>query len=146
MWYHRIQTKIAGAAYFYRPQTKVAKVTVSQVSVCPPGGGRGCGVSCPRGVSATPPPPWADTTPWADTPLPSACCDTPPSASWDTHPLQCMRRYTPPAQCMLGYGQQAGCTHPTGMYSSCLLLSVEMKCVACLTGGVIEGILYKNNR
>ena len=29
--------------YFYRPQTKFAKVMFSQVSVCPPWGGGGCG-------------------------------------------------------------------------------------------------------
>ena len=93
--------------------------------------GRGEGVwvsaSCPRGVSATPPtPPWADTTPWADTPLPSACWDTSPSASWDTPPCPVHAEiHPPPAQCMLGYGQQAGGTHPTGMYSCCLLLSVR---------------------
>ena len=73
--------------FYYRPQTKFAKVIISQVSVCP------LGVSAfgPRkGV--------CHTHPWADTPprLPSAC--------WI---------HIPPAQCMLGYGQQAGGTHPT---------------------------------
>ena len=73
MWYHRIQTKIAGAAYFYGPQTKFTKVMFSQVSVCPRGD-RGGWVSAPgpRGLSAKPHNPPGQIPPWADTPLPSA--------------------------------------------------------------------------
>ena len=46
--------------YFYRPQTKFAKVMFSQVSVCPQGGG--CLPHCMLGYRQ-PPPPWADTHP-----------------------------------------------------------------------------------
>ena len=74
--------------------------------------GRGEGVwvsaSCPRGVSTTPPPPWADTTLWADTPLPSACWDTPPSASWVTHPLPSACWDTPPCLVHVGIRSTSG--------------------------------------
>ena len=123
--------------YYYRPQTKFAKVMFSQVSVCPRGGGGVC-LWSRGGVCHTP---QADT-PGADTPLgrhplPSACWDTPPTQcmlGYTPHPTpaQCMLGYTPPlpsacwdtqppAQCMLGYSQQAGGTHPTGMHSCCII-------------------------
>ena len=52
----------------------------------------GCSPQCMLGY--TPP---GQTPPWADTPLSSAC--------WDTPPAQCILGYTPPSptQCMLGY-------------------------------------------
>ena len=110
----------------YRPQTKFAKVMLSQVSVCP----GGCLPHCMLGY--TPPmgkPPWTDTRKGADTPPHQA--DTPrantPQADTPTlgrHPH--LGRHPPadpaPTQCMLGYGQQAGGTHRTGMHS-CLISS-----------------------
>ena len=77
------------SAYFYRPQTKFAKVMFLHMSVCPRGGeylGR-----------------YTTTPPRAGTPPLGRY--TPPG------------RYPPLPQCMLGYGQQAGGTHPTGMHS-----------------------------
>ena len=106
--------------YFYRLQTKFAKVMFSQVSVCSQGA---CLPHCMLGYTH----PRADT-PQADTHLPQA--DTPPPGRHppgQTPPRQTPGQtppcpvhagiHTPPVQCMLGYGQQVGGTHPTGMHS-----------------------------
>ena len=91
--------------YYYRPQTKFAKVMFSQVSVCPQReGGTWAGTpqasTPPRQVHPQAGSPPGRCTPWVGTP----------------------RAGTPPRpQCMLGYGQQAGGTHPTGMHS-CIVL------------------------
>ena len=119
---------------FYRPQRRCGKVMFLHLSVilftrvvCLP--------HHPLDQRQTPPlgrHPSGQTPPaqcmLGYTPLPSAC--------WDTHiPAQCIPRYTPlfpvhagihipPAQYMLGYGQQAGGTHPTGMHSWVLIISL----------------------
>ena len=89
------------SAYFYRPQTKFAKVTFSQVSVCPQAGGL---PHCMLGYTPHLP---GRYTPRAGT------------------PPRCLVHagIHPPVQCILGYDQQAGGTHPTGMHSCCLGLT-----------------------
>ena len=89
--------------YFYRPQTKFAKVMFLHLSVnhSVHGGGAVPGQVHPPGRYTTlgrytPPPPEVH----------------PPS--WQVHPPPV--RYPRP-QCMLGYGQQAGSTHSTGSHS-----------------------------
>ena len=124
----------------YRPQTKFVKVMISQVSVCPEGGGvclwSGGGhlphmhppVIYPPGRHLPPgqtlpgqtlprvDTPWADT-PQADTALPSAC--------WDT----------PPAQCMLEYGRQVGGTLSTGMHSCFSNINYVFRQIICRSKG-----------
>ena len=94
----------------YRPETKFAKVMLSQVSVCPQGGLPLVPWGCLPPPPGRHPSPWADT-PWKDTPLgrqpqgrhPPAQCmleytpPPPPSACWDTVnkwavriPLECI--------------------------------------------------------
>ena len=81
--------------YFYRPQTKFAKVIFLHVSVILSMGGTWAG---------TPP---AGTPPGRYTPqdMYNTPAGTPPG---QVHPQP---------QRMLGYAQQVGGTHPTGMYS-----------------------------
>ena len=94
------------------------------------------------GIHTQTPPSWVDTPwvdtlpgptpPWADTPLPSACWDTPPtqcmlgytalsSACWDTPPC--------PVHAGIDMATAADGKHPTGMrnmleynYCNCILL------------------------
>ena len=75
---------------FYHPQTKFAKVTFSQASVCPQWGG----VSAPLHARIHP-----------------LQEQTPPRGS--RHPPE----QTPPAVHAGRYGQRAGGTHPTGMHT-----------------------------
>ena len=63
---------ISGVWYFYRPQTKFAKVMFSQVSVCP-GGEVGGGVFAPLHAGT---PPSGQTPPGRHPPLCSACWNT----------------------------------------------------------------------
>ena len=57
---------------------------------------------------------------WADTPLGRY------THLWADPPGQTPPGQTsPPVQCMLGYGQQAGGTHPTGIQSCYIILSVQ---------------------
>ena len=80
---------------YYRPQTKLAKVMFSQVSVCPQVGGQG---------NVFTPPPRKTHNPRADTP-------------GQTPPVQYVLGYTYPSPAdTTGYGQQAGGTYPTGMH------------------------------
>ena len=104
--------------YYYRPQTKFAKIMFLHLSqsFCSQGGA--CPIACwdtapgryttPAG---TPPSRYIPRqyTPWTG---------TPPSRYTTLGRYTPIGRYTP-AQCMLRYGQQAGGTHPNGM-QSCL--------------------------
>ena len=83
--------------YFYRPQTKFAKVMFLHVSVCPRGEGEYLGRYPPGQVHRTDRYPPGRYIPQADTP----------------HPQQ----VHPQAVHAGRYGQQAGGTHPTGMHS-----------------------------
>ena len=84
--------------YYYRPQTKFAKVMFSQMSVCPQWGGdyQPPSIHPPSGQT----PACADTPLWADTPCPvhagihTPLC--PVHIGIHTLPAQCMPGYTPP--------------------------------------------------
>ena len=98
-----------GKAYYYRPQTKFAKVMFSQVSVCPRWGV--CPIACwdthTRSRGRNP-----DPGPAADTPLGRhlSLADTPQA---DT-----------PCTVYAGrYGQQAGGTHPTNAFLFRIILA-----------------------
>ena len=116
--------------YFYRPQTKFAKVMFLHVSVCPQGGVpvHPLGSGTPTGPGT---PPRTRYTPWDQEHSPSYGPGTLPNDQ--VHPSGSgtpPTRNTPPG---LGtvhagrYGQQAGGTHPTGMHS-CFVLHFSPFC------------------